>query len=275
VPVSKLREQVVDIHGIKLDLSYSRDAQGTDLPVSMMMQVDGKIAPWWPVDPSAPLLNVVKRLAARVDPPWSSCRRVPVIDPASGKVVKIISQSALVTQVYKSVVEHQATEPLFIQTPRTHHHGICAVSCVKHDESVRVAFEFIINQRISAVPVLGQAGGIAAAVTNKDIFLLQKMRVSDPKADELPALEFVEKARKMSQETEMSRSEPVTVTMDTPIHIIVQKLAEMKTHRIFIVDNPNAPPVGIVSVSDIVKLILDEELPWPQSVILDKMGHSS
>lgn len=98
-PVSQLKDQTVNVHGIKLDLSYSSDAQGTDLPVSKMMQVDGQIAPWWPVQPNSSLLDVVKRLAAKVDPPWSSCRRVPVVDPSTGRVVKIISQSEMVAKM--------------------------------------------------------------------------------------------------------------------------------------------------------------------------------
>ena len=241
-PVSQLREQTVDIHGLKLDLSYSRDAQGTDLLVSTMMQVDGHTAPWWPVSPQSSLLDVVKRLAAKVDPPWSSCRRVPVIDPKTGKVVKIISQSEMVSQVFHNVVDHKATEPVFIETPRTHKIGLCTVLCVTPAENARKAFELIINNRVSAVPVLGPSGGIVAAITNKDIFLLHRMKEAQeqtaaaassgttkkkkgqsttPSPDELPALEFVEAARKLAKETGMKRQEPVTVTLDTPIHIII------------------------------------------------------
>ena len=100
VPVSKLREQTVDIHGLKIDLSYSRDASGTDLPVSSMMQGEGvAFAPWWPVSLESSLLDVVRRLGAKVDSPWSPCRRVPVVDTKTGKICKIISQSEMVTQV--------------------------------------------------------------------------------------------------------------------------------------------------------------------------------
>jgi len=175
-PISQLREQTVDIHGLKLDLSYSNDAKGTDLPVSSMMQVDGHTAPWWPVSPQSTLLDVVKRLAAKVDPPWSACRRVPVINPATGKVIKIISQSEMVSQVFHNVVDHNATEPLFIQTPRTHKIGLCAIHTIQHSDIARKAFEIIINYRVSAVPVIGESGGMVAAITNKDIFLLTKMK---------------------------------------------------------------------------------------------------
>lgn len=289
-PVNKLREETVDIHGLKLDLSYSRDAKGTDLPVSSMMQVDGRTAPWWPVTPQSSLLDVVKRLAAKVDPPWSSCRRVPVVDPASGKVVKIISQSEMVTQVFHNVVDHKATEPLFIQTPRTHNLGICSVFCIGQDETARNAFEHIINHRVSSVPVIGKDGGMVAAITNKDIFLLHKMKEEQaPKTkptgkkksagaqpvqtpDEMSALQFVEKARKFAKEKNMNRSEPVHVNIDTPIHIIIKVLAEMRTHRVFVVDDVHKPPIGVVSVSDVVKLILDEGLPWPMDVLVEKVA---
>jgi len=288
-PVQQLREQTVDVHGLKLDLSYSRDAQGTDLPVSSMMQVDGHTAPWWPVSPQSSLLDVVKRLAAKVDPPWSSCRRVPVVDPSTGKVVKIISQSEMVSQVFHNVVDHKATEPLFIQTPRTHKIGLCPIMCVQPTDNARKAFELIINNRVSAVPVIGPSGGMCAAITNKDIFLLHHMRESQeaaaggkkkkgqhtPSPDEMGVLEFVEAARKLAKEKGVKRQEPVTVTIDTPIHIIIKVLAEMKTHRVFIVDDINKPPVGVVSVSDVIKLILDEGLPWPMDLLVEKVAKHS
>jgi len=276
----------VDIHGLKLDLSYSRDAQGTDLPVSTMMQVDGHTAPWWPVSPQSSLLDVVKRLAAKVDPPWSACRRVPVVDPATGRVVKVISQSELVSQIFHNVVDHNATEPLFIQSPRTHKIGLCDVQCIQHTDLARKAFEIIINNRVSAVPIIGPTGGMCAAITNKDIFLLHRLKEQQdaamagvkkkkgqviPSPDDMPAMEFVEAARKIAQDNGLKRQEPVTVTTDTPIHIIIKVLAEMRTHRVFVVDDINKPPVGVVSVSDIVKLILDEGLPWPMDVLVERV----
>ena len=276
----------MDIHGLKLDLSYSRDAQGTDLPVSTMMQVDGHTAPWWPVSPQSSLLDVVKRLAAKVDPPWSACRRVPVVDPATGRVVKVISQSELVSQIFHNVVDHNATEPLFIQSPRTHKIGLCDVQCIQHTDLARKAFEIIINNRVSAVPIIGPTGGMCAAITNKDIFLLHRLKEQQdaamagvkkkkgqviPSPDDMPAMEFVEAARKIAQDNGLKRQEPVTVTTDTPIHIIIKVLAEMRTHRVFVVDDINKPPVGVVSVSDIVKLILDEGLPWPMDVLVERV----
>ena len=273
VPVSKLKEQVVDVHGIKLDLSQSVDAQGTDMPVASMMQASGQTAPWRPVGPNATLLDVVRRLAAEVDPPWSPCRRVPVVDPATGRVTKIITQSEVVSQIYHNVVDHNQSEPLFIQTPRTHGHGMCSVACVASADPARLAFELIINKHISAVPVLGAEGGMVAAITNKDIALLQKMReAGGDRVDELPAMAFIEMARKVAAANGIKRGEPVAVGIDTPIHVIIATLAREKTHRVFVVgDKKNEPPVGVISVSDVVKLILDESLPWPTAVLVEKV----
>jgi len=209
-----------------------------------------------------------------------------VIDPSTGKVVKIISQSELVTQVFHNVVDHKATEPLFIQTPRTHKIGQCHVDCVLSTDTARRAFEIIINRRVSAVPILGPGGGMVAAITNKDIFLLHRMKEAQEAAstkkkkgqaalalpDEMTALDFVEAARKVAKENGVKRQEPVTVTIDTPIHIIIKVLAEMKTHRVFIVDDITKPPVGVVSVSDVIKLILDEDLPWPMDLLVEKVA---
>lgn len=272
-PISQLRERTVDIHGIKLDLSYSQDAQGVDLPVSKMMQVDGRVAPWWPVQPTSPLVDVVKRLAAKVDAPWSSCRRVPVIDPKTGRVVKVISQSEIVNRVYNNVVKSQGLQPLFIETPRTHKLGLCQVLCVDgNKDTARRAFEIIINNRVSSVPVLDSTGKLVASITNKDIFLLNRMQKSEPKTDELSALEFVHKAGEFAQASGRSRQDVASVSMDEPIHLIIQHLAEKKTHRVFILDDPSKPPVGVISVSDVVKLILDEGLPWPKDILVKHMA---
>jgi 5'-AMP-activated protein kinase regulatory gamma subunit len=273
VPMSKLHDQIVDIHGLKIDLSQSSDAQGIDMPVATMMQANGQMAPWWPVSPKSTLLDVVKRLAAKVDAPWSPCRRVPVVDPATGRVVKIISQSEMVSQIYHNVIDHDQIEPLFIQTPRTHHHGLCPVACVQSTDLARKAFEIIINKRVSAVPVLGPEGNIISAITNKDIVYLAKMRSKEGDVvDNFTTIQFVDHAKKVASEMGITRPEPCIATIDTPIHIIIKILGEKKTHRVFLIDKPNQPPVGVVSVSDIVKLILDEELPWPTSVLVEKVG---
>lgn len=272
-PISQLKEQTVDIHGIKLDLSYSEDARGVDLPVSKMMQVDGHMAPWWPVQPNSLLIDVVKRLAAKVDAPWSSCRRVPVIDPKTGRVVKIISQSEIVNRMYANVVSSGQLEPLFIQTPRTHKLGLCQVRFVDGTkETARKAFEIIINMRVSAVPVVDATGALVGSITNKDIFLLESMRNDQQgkfRFDELLVCEFMQKANEYCKANGRKPRPPVgTVTVDTPIHIIIKELAEKKTHRVFILDDAKKPPVGVVSVSDVVKLMLDEGLPWPSDVLV-------
>lgn len=280
-PVQQLKDQTqVDVHGLKLDLTQSTDARGVDLPVSSMMQVEGRTAPWWPVSSKSKLLDVVKRLAAKVDPPWSPCRRVPVVDAKSGKVVKIISQSEMVNRVFSNVVESKSLEPMFIETPRTHGMGLCKLFTVHGtSDTARTAFELIINHRVSAVPVVDDSGAMTACITNKDIFTLQRMREkggsSDKTPDELSAQAFVDLARAYCTKHKVFRQEPVSVTVDTPIHVIIKELAERKTHRVFLVDKPGGPPVGVVSVSDIIKLILDDGMPWPQNVMVKHMTDKS
>lgn len=144
--------------------------------------------------------------------------------------------------------------------------GLRDVHCVNATKDCRTAFEIIINERVSAVPVVNDEGELVGCISNKDIFVLQQIKDHDKKTkfpDELQALEFVE-AAKFVKAQKGNRPEPVTVSIDTPIHEIIKVLAEKKTHRVFIIEAPHKI-VGVVSVSDIIKLILDEACfpgPW-------------
>jgi len=321
-PASKLRYQHINVHGIDLDLGESNDGSGLDLRVRRMVeQPGGHTAPWNPVDPEADFATVVQFLGKKTLPPWSPCRRVPVVDPSTKRVIKVISQSEVVTQLYKAVTggSSEAEPPLFIQTPRTHKIGLTKVATITLKEPARKAFEYIINKRISAVAVVESADApkLVSVISNKDIWLLLKMRVDKEKRlkkrkssksskgggdDEeeeeeeeeeeggrggkgdvghlgeddpqnLPAAEFVEQARLIAKKNKMDRSEVTSVTLDTPVHVIITTLAKERTHRVFVVDDKEVP-VGVISVSDIVQMMVDEELPWPTSMLEKHMAGS-
>lgn len=84
----------------------------------------------------------------------------------------------------------------------------------------------------------------------------------------MTAAEFINVAE---QETVKPRSRTVIVAIDTPVNVIVSKLALNKVHRVFIAGD-DGKLIGVFSVSDAVKAMFENNFPWPRSFMVSKLG---
>lgn len=286
IPKSKIKNQYLNIHGINIDLSDSNTGDGLDLPVHKLLKQGTQNAPWFPISKwEADLKTVTAALAKDIKPPWTPCRRVALLGPKL-RVSDIMSQSQLVTDIYNAVVSpsSKAEPPLFIQTPRTNPKlGTRGLITVDLKRPVGEAFDRIVANAISAVGVIDstQNGKLIGVISNKDIgpflrirkaYVEGGMQGEDPL--EMSVGTFITQARAIVSAQGIYRSELVMVTLDTNVQDIISFMAECKTHRVFIVDE-ETKPIGIISVSDIVKLLLSEDLPWPTETIEKHMAESS
>ncbi len=283
IPKSKIRNQYLNIHGVNIDLNESTSGDGLDLPVHKLLKQGTKCAPWFPIAKwEADLKTVTAALAKEVSPPWTPCRRVPLLGPKL-RVVDILSQSQLVRDIYDAVVApgSGAEPPVFIQTPRTNPKlGTRGLITVDIKKPVGEAFDKIVANAISAVGITdaSQGGKLVGVISNKDVgpfirirkaYVEGGMQGEDPL--EMSVATFITQARAIVGAQGITRSELVVVTLDTSVQDIIAFMADSKTHRVFIVDE-DAKPLGIVSVSDIVKLLLNEDLPWPSETIEKHMA---
>jgi len=165
-------------------------------------------------------------------------------------------------------------------------------------QTAKDAFRMIIENGVSAIGVLDDDGKLLASITTKDIRLFKSMEEAalqrllaerakrgtkeeddDGKAasasagtdggedEPLPksstALmdmscgDFVSLVETTSQTRGITMAPAVVVNMDSAIRKMISKLALTKKHRVFIVDDKRVP-IGIVSVSDICKLLITD-----------------
>jgi CBS domain-containing protein len=215
------------------------------------------VAPWVPVGPSTPMSDVIALL--------TKIRRVPVIDPSTNRVVKVISQSLVCAQINEALTKMDQVPKRFLQTPRESGIAFKTVVTVSEDTTARQAFQILIEKNVSAVGVTNdEDGSLLTCITAKDIRLLPMVDKDEGLEDDntfeellsLTAVEFVSKARLVSEKKGKARPAVVAVHVDTPVHQMIAKLSKTGMHRLFLVDE-NHKPVGVFSVADAVRLLLD------------------
>jgi len=210
----------------------------------MSGQPESVFNPWCPVEEGAKFRDVVMLLA-------SKARRIPVISKSTGKVIQIISQSQVCQLLYERV---KAGGVLTDTTPGTTGLGIKNVFCVKDTDQARDAFQMMVDKRVSSVCVLDEAGEILTAISTKDIRLLPRLEAAGVEHNNLFDMnvrEFVALVRRSTEIDGKSRAACVTVEVDTPLQVVLGKLAATKMHRVYVI-NGQRKPVGVVSVSDVV-----------------------
>jgi len=210
---------------------------------------------WQPVDENTPLMDVLRLLSG-------SARRVPVVSSETGRVVKIISQSAVVSEVYASVTKATHLPEEFKLTPRQTGIGMKKVMTVRDSTPVKTAFQLMVKEDVSAVGVVDEEDKIFSCVSTKDIRLMPSI---DRTAMDGRALlnhstrEYIALARRASEVSGKSHAPVAVVGLDTPLLTVIGKLAATKMHRIFLIDQQNKA-VGVISVSDIISLLMQQAL---------------
>jgi CBS-domain-containing membrane protein len=245
-------------------------------------------APWVAVGPSVCMKDVVDILA-------TAARRVPVVDPTSGRCVKLVSQMDVCRQLYSSIQTCRPHElpACLLQTPQETGLGMKPVIVVTEDHEARDAFRAIIDNCLSAVGVVDEAGKLAGCISNKDIQIVTKgaapssekpkklvapMMAAPTRARgrfsiangtmgnadffSMPALMFVFEVRKQMEQGGKTHAAVVVATPDTPFKDIIEKLATSHHHRVFLVNDAHEP-VGVVSVADICQLVASNLVPPP------------
>jgi len=210
----------------------------------MKDQPQNAFNPWCPVTEGASFKEVVQLLS-------SKARRVPVLSKTTGKVIQIISQSQICALLYERV---KAGGVLNDTTPGTSGIGLKPVFSVKDNDQARDAFQLMVDQRVSSVCVVDENGEILTAVSTKDIRLLPRLEAAGLQRNNLLDMnirEFVGLVRRTTELDGKSHAACVTVELNTPLSVVLGKLAATRMHRVFIIDE-HRKPVGVVSVSDVV-----------------------
>ncbi len=244
-----------------MDVEASKKAkdEASSIVVGSLFETDGSTlsTKWCPVLPDTPLKKILLLLA-------NETRRVPVLDPFTGRVTKIISQSSVVSEFYHHIQAAGSKAPAsLMKTPRITGIGAKKVVSIQDSLPAKAAFAEIIDKRISAVAVVDGEGHLLTCISTKDIRLLPVVEQSaislgHKSVMDMPARLYVSTIRRVTEKTGQARPSVICAGLDTPLKLIIGKLAEARVHRVFIVDTSDKP-VGVVSVSDICALLVKQQ----------------
>jgi len=200
--------------------------------------------PWIPLSSNASIASLLEVLAKQ------GAHRVPIVDPLSGKLIQLITQSDVIkfvadnidrfgTVVYKTLGELKL--------------GSSPVVSVDINGRVKDAFKLMVEKKVSAVAVVDPSFTLIATLSVRDLRalsgedkLLERLNVKirdflgaivDPKIDAVnPA---------------------ICCTVKDTLSVAINKLTATRVHRIFVI-NDARKPVAVVSLSDILGALLPQ-----------------
>jgi len=221
-----------------------------------------KRAEFLPVKEDTPIEDVIEILS-------KTARRVPVMGK-NGRICKIISQSLITKSLEESLekLEQGGSVPeIFSKSikdiaelkPKP-------VFSIMASDTTREAFLKILENKVSGIAVLDEDRKLLTSISTKDIRMFKSMdevieqRVDSVTGDaksvmDMVATEFVQNVRAKYESRGQSHAPAVSVTENCSLRKVIGKLAATKMHRIFVVDKDDFP-VGVVSVSDIAKILV-------------------
>eukprot|EP01102_Stenamoeba_stenopodia_P002834 TRINITY_DN1269_c0_g3_i1.p1 TRINITY_DN1269_c0_g3~~TRINITY_DN1269_c0_g3_i1.p1 ORF type:complete len:314 (-),score=57.67 TRINITY_DN1269_c0_g3_i1:193-1134(-) len=201
--------------------------------------------PFHSVKPGDSLLDVAKLLSK------PGVHRVPVVNPQTGAVVQIISQSSFIQLFAKHLKQELAGDAA--KTVAELNLGSSPVITVKTTNKTIDVFRLLDNTKRTAVGVVEESGDIIGNVSGKDL----KLFISNNQSYDLlnmPIMGFLSRIR----------DENIDITAPTfcvcehdPLALLIGKLAATRVHRIYVTKSAeDYKPVRVVSITDILRTVL-------------------
>jgi len=136
------------------------------------------------------------------------------------------------------------------------------VVTVKPDTSIQDLAAMLVENHISGVPVLDDAGALFGIVTENDLISRDKRLHIPTVVSFLDAAIYLESSKKFEQEVkrltatrvgDICTRKVVTIKKDTPLVDIATIMSEKKVHLLPVVENNKV--LGIVGKRDMVKAV--------------------
>mmetsp|Transcript_2890 Transcript_2890/g.7933 ORF Transcript_2890/g.7933 Transcript_2890/m.7933 type:complete len:363 (-) Transcript_2890:261-1349(-) len=219
-----------------------------------------------PMPIRTPLLMVVARLAGY--PESLGVHRVPIVDPDTQVVVKIISQSAVIDVLSKHIDEFGTGLDATLEELGLARKPVVAVG---EEDQALAAFRLMKDRNISAVAVVDAEGHLLANISNSDVkTMLGQNRVlslAQTAMDFVAAVRAGDAARTSSGK---STAAAMHVHPETTVKQLISKLAATKVHRMYVCDAEGLL-IGVVSLKDILRaLVVDvgEANGWKDAIYM-------
>jgi CBS domain-containing protein len=201
--------------------------------------------PFLPCTLGAPLVEVLRGFARGL-------HRVPVVDAENPhNIVAIMTQTDanrfLATDTEKYLGQERANKSLaelgLVCGPER-------LVTVSHDTKAIDAFITMHEKSLSAVAVVDEEGAFHGCLSATDLKLITNYRFQ---ALLLPVAEFLTHVRK--EEGRVCKNYRVWCLPTTPLKTVIKRLAEDRIHRIYVVDEATLKPQGVVSLTDIARIV--------------------
>ena len=184
--------------------------------------------------------------------------RVPLVDPQTGRCVRIVSQSALVQFLAQHLTTAQQFPALDQTLAQAHFPYLKKVLQAPDTATARQVFTLMDQHRLSGIAIVdhdtGKLVGNTSAIDIKVAVRLDdhNNKEADMDMDVLSYLAAVRQEHATKQDTYPSAH--VRESSSTVGHAI-RLLAKTGFHRVFVVDD-QVRPVGVISVTDVVQFVV-------------------
>nr|XP_048724689.1 5'-AMP-activated protein kinase subunit gamma-3 [Caretta caretta] len=202
--------------------------------------LQGSLKPLVSISPNDSLFNAVYHLIK------NRIHRLPVIEPLSGNVLHILTHKRILKFLH--IFGAMLPKPRFLQ--RTIQElGVGTfrdVAMVLETAPVYMALEIFVDRRVSALPVINEAGEVVGLYSRFDVIHLAAQKTYN---------NLDMSVREALRKRTICLEGVLTCHPHETMGDIIDRIAKEQVHRLVLVDEKNSPR-GIVSLSDILQALV-------------------
>ncbi|XP_068051666.1 5'-AMP-activated protein kinase subunit gamma-3 [Anomalospiza imberbis] len=202
--------------------------------------LQGSLQPLVYISPSNSLFDAVYSLIKH------KIHRLPVIEPVSGNVLHILTHKRILKflHIFASTIPKprflkKTVQELCIGTFRD-------LAVVAETAPIHTALEIFVDRRVSALPVINDAGQVVGLYSRFDVIHLAAQKTYNN-------LDI--SVREALRQRTVCLEGVLTCYPHEPMEDIIDRIAKEQVHRLVLVDE-NQYPRGIVSLSDILQALV-------------------
>ncbi|XP_039410787.1 5'-AMP-activated protein kinase subunit gamma-3 isoform X1 [Corvus cornix cornix] len=202
--------------------------------------LQGSFKPLVYISPSDSLFDAVYSLIKH------KIHRLPVIEPVSGNVLHILTHKRILKflHIFGSTIPKphflkKTVQELCIGTFRD-------LAVVPETAPIYTALEIFVDRRVSALPVINDAGQVVGLYSRFDVIHLAAQKTYNN-------LDI--SVREALQQRSICLEGVLTCYPHEPMEDIIDRIAKEQVHRLVLVDE-NRYPRGIISLSDILQALV-------------------
>jgi len=191
--------------------------------------------------------------ASEVFTSQSGVNRLAIVDQNSGRMMAIVTSTDVVRFLQSQlsrfgVARGFKVADMNLDVPKR-------VVCISEDATALEAFRLMHNEKVSGLAVVDRDNRVVGAISPSD---MKEIHFDGGEFISLylPVSEFIGKSRK-GDATVPSRD--ISVTSSSTLEEVINNFANHRVHRLFVVDS-NHHPVGVISISDLLKTTLQSNL---------------